>query len=475
MMAVLSAFLVADLWQFSLQKVWPMIITAIIILLIIGWLFREKLIWLMITSVIFFFLALILANYQTTKYQPPADFANRTTITGMVVERPQLDDKQKIVVDSEDYRILVNLPRYPEYKYGDTLKINGKLELPTIFDDFNYRNYLEGKQIYLVINRADSIEITGFEGGRIKSWLYQTADKFETALNKSLTEPEAAFAAGLLLGSKRGLPDSLTEQMQNSGTSHLVAISGYNITVIIVTLMMLLMILGRRNAFIITLLVTIGFVILTGGSASVVRGAIVGLIALFARVIDRRANQTNLLLLSATIILLFNPLMLLYDYGFLLSFTAFAGLIYISPLFDYLFKKDKYISKIPDFISGVLKETLSAQVMTLPLLLFAFGKFSLMAPISNVLILPMIPLVMFLTLVIGLAGMVTSNLGIITGYLGWVFLWYPLKIIEFFGKLKFAAVDFGKNAFWIVLVGYAIIVLIIYKSRRLYKRYVQLF
>jgi competence protein ComEC len=263
--------------------------------------------------------------------------------------------------------------------------------------------------------------------------------------------------------------------MQNSGTSHLVAISGYNITVIIVALMALLMVFGRRNAFIITLLVTVGFVILTGASASVVRGAIVGLIALFGRVIDRRANQTNLLLLSATIILLLNPLMLLYDYGFLLSFTAFAGLVYISPLFDYLFKKDKFISKIPEFISNVLKETLSAQVMTLPLLLFAFGKFSLVAPLSNVLILPMIPLAMLLTLVVGLGGIISGSVGVFAGYLGWIFLWYPLKVIDFFGNLKISAVDFGKNAFWIVLLGYAVIILIIYKSRRLYKRYVQLF
>ncbi len=473
MFAILFGFLVADLWRFNLLKVWPVIITVAIILLIIAWLFREKFLWLTVVSAVFFLAFLTLANYQITRFQPPPKFQNQTEIFGMVSERPQLDDKQKVVLDVSDYKILINLPRYPEYSYGQLLTVKGKLETPTVFPDFNYQNYLKGKQIYLVINRAESVKVTGNGGSKIKSWLYKIADKFEASLNKSLPEPESSFAAGLLIGSKRGLSDSLITEMQNSGTSHLVAISGYNITIIIVALMSLLVFLGRRNAFLVSLLVTILFVILTGASASVVRGAIVGLLAIFAKLIDRRANNTNLLLLAAVLILITNPLMLIYDFGFLLSFSAFAGLIYFSPILNYLFDRDKWLKRLPEFFSNPLRETLSAQAMSLPLLLLAFGKFSVIAPLSNVLILPFIPLAMAFSLGIGLLGMIHNLLGLYAGNLGWLLLKYPLLIIQILGDFKLAAFDFGKNWYFLTLGLYLLIAVILFTNRKLIRSHAQ--
>lgn len=473
MIAVILGFFTADFVLIKINQVWPLLIVLVLALIILAITLREKLITLAVVAGVTFLSALVFGNFQNQKMIPPADFTNHSQITGMVAERPQLDDKQKVVLQVEHYKILINLPRYPEYSYGQTLKISGKLETPTVFPDFNYQNYLKGKQIYLVVNRADSVEITGNGGSSIKSWLYQTANKFEAALNKSLPEPESSFAAGLLIGSKRGLSDTLITQMQNSGTSHLVAISGYNITIIIIALMSVLAFLGRKTAFSLSLLVTITFVVLTGASASVVRGAIVGLLAIFAKLIDRRANNTNLLLLAAVLILIFNPLMLLYDFGFLLSFSAFAGLIYFSPILSYLFNKDKWLKKLPEFASNPLRETLSAQAMSLPLLLLAFGKFSVIAPLANVLILPLIPTAMAFSLGIGLLGMIQNFAGVLAGYIGWLLLKYPLLVIQYCGDFKLAAFDFGKNWYWLMIGLYLVIAVILFTNRKLIRSHGQ--
>ena len=469
MLALILGLFLADLMSPGLKINLVICCSILLILLLLSYIFRSKLILLVAVSATLFVASFAYGVWQNGRFVPPQDFQNQTRIEGMIVDRPQLDDKQKIVVGVDGYKVLVNLPRYPEFSYGQVVKISGKLETPTIFPDFNYQNYLRGKQIYFVINKANRVEATGESGNKIKTWLYSVATRFENALNVSFTEPESSFAAGLITGSKRGLPDSFISAMQNTGTSHLVAISGYNITVIIVALSYLFIFLGRKWRFVATLLIIIGFVVLTGASASVVRGGIVGLLALFGKTIGRRANQTNIMLLAALLLLIFNPLMLLFDYGFLLSFAAFAGLIYLSPLLGYWFSKKKLLSRLPKIISGPLVETLSAQFMTLPILLFAFGKLSLVAPLTNPLILPMVPLAMFLAFLPGIFGMFAASLGRILGYVAWPFLTYPIKVINLFDKVPFRAVDFGKDVYIILPVSYLLISFIIYRNRRFLK------
>jgi len=462
MLAIIAGFLSSNFLLINIYQI-IILLGALLAFCIIPIIFKKDLRILVFSLIgIFFVLSYIFANQVISHYRPTKDFIQLSEISGLINEKPVLDDKQKVVLlvrnQNRDIKVLVNLPRYPEYEYGQILKIQGKLEKPVVFEDFNYQNYLKGKQIYLVINRPSQVEIIGYKGSVIKKWLYGFSNRFEKGLNRSLPEPEASFAAGLLLGSRRGLPDSLNTAMQNTGTSHLVAISGYNITIILLYLGMLLTFLGRRNKFFLLSLIATGFVILTGASASILRGSIVALLALFAKTIDRRADQTNILLLSALIMLMFNPLMLVYDYGFLLSFAAFSGLVYLSPVIEKGFDRQKSIQKIPPIILNPFRETLSAQIMTLPLLVFAFGKISLVSPITNVLILPLVPIVMLASLVTGVFAIISIKLGILFGYLSWPLLHYPLFIIELFNSFNLSAIDFGKNFLWFLFLGYGLII-----------------
>jgi competence protein ComEC len=470
MIAIIVGLIVGDLINFDLNRIWLIIIAMAFSCVVVAITLPEK--WVIACSIIGIALlgAAVYSDWQKDYWRPNDQIKNQTAVTGIVDERPALTDKQQLVLliqnQQSHYKVLVNLPRYPEYHYGDKLTASGKLEDPVVFPDFNYRNYLKGRQIYLVINRVDKIENSGFAGSKFKRVLYDIAGNFESALNRSLPEPEASFAAGLLLGSKRGLPDSLVSSMQTTGTSHLVAISGYNVTIIASVLVLLFLPFGRRFGFGLVAMTIISFVILTGASASVVRGGIMALLILFAEVVDRRANQTNILLLAAILIAIFNPLQLLYDTGFQLSFAAFAGLIYIGPVFNkFLAKKEK----IPEVVRGTLAETLSAQVFTLPILLFSVGKFSLIAPLPNVLILPLVPLAMLLSLITGIFGMMTTFLGRAAGFVSWLFLTYPIKVIDWFSKIPLASYNLKQGNLWLAIGLYILIIIIALRFSKVLK------
>lgn len=470
LLVMLSGFLVGDLVNVDLNIIWQVLAIIILSLIIVAVFFRENLIIIIVVSVIGFMIGAVYSNFRNAVFVPPKEAIKQTEIVGVIHERPALSDRQQLVLWVDDqYKVLVNVGRYPEYHYGQKLQITGTIEEPVVFPEFNYKNYLKGKQIYLVMNRVDKIEDVGFEGTKYKEILYNLANKFEASLNRSLPEPEASFAAGLLLGSRRNLPDSLNESMQITGTSHLVAISGYNITIIAGVLVILLFSLGRRTSFLLVLASIFAFVVLTGASASVVRGALVSILALFGKVMERRADQTNLLLLAAILILLFNPLMLLYDMGFLLSFAAFAGLIYLGPTLIGLFERSRLTQKSPEIIRGTLAETLGAQVFTLPILLFAFGRFSLIAPIPNILILPLVPLSMLLSFIVGIFGLISPALGNISGYVAWLFLFYPLKVIELFSKIPLASYNLKQGNLALAVILYIIITLVTLRFIKKYK------
>lgn len=448
----------------NLKIFWPFYASIIIVFIIIGWLAANKFVWLGAGCAISLIVSLIVGASIIRAHKPKDGFI-QTSIVGQIIERPVLDDKQKIVLKVDETLVLINLPRYPEYRYGQSVEVIGKLEEPAVFPDFNYKNYLLGRNIYFVVNRAESVKVVSKNGSsKIKEWLYFVAGRFEETLNKSLPEPEASFAAGLLLGSKRGLSDELVLNLQRSGTSHLVAISGYNITIIVVVLSMLLTPFGRRLGFILNLVVICAFVILTGGSASVVRGAIIGLITVFAKVINRRADLANILLLSAVGIIFTNPYKLLYDAGFLLSYAAFIGIVYLAPHLRWYAAKKHLPVKF--FAVSLLIETLSAQIFALPLLIYFFGQLSIIAPITNILILPVIPLAMGLIAVAGLAGLVVPLAGQWLGYLSWPFLKYPLFIIEYFGRMELSAVVLPGKKLWLFIIMYLVIITYLYLNRK---------
>lgn len=344
-----------------------------------------------------------------------------------------------------DEKVLITTDLYPEFGYGDLISIGGKLQSPKNFDDFDYVNYLAKDGIFSLayypkiykIMQKDFFrpkEISIFENLKISLFknIFKVKKAFEESVERIIAEPNAALVNGILLGSRQNIPQDLKEAFNKTGTTHILAISGYNITIVGLYISSLLMFFMRRQkAFWFTVLGITLFTILTGASASVVRAAIMGILVLVAYREGRFYSMTNSLVFAGALMIVLNPKILRFDVGFQLSFLATMGLIYLSP-----FIRDK-LERMPNLWN--FKEnfiaTASAQIMVLPVILYNFGRFSLLSLPANVLILPAVPLTMFFGFVAGILGLIWSRLGEITGLIAWFLAEYEILVTKLFSSI----------------------------------------
>ena len=262
--------------------------------------------------------------------------------------------------------------------------------------------------------------------------IFSIKNNFESAVARSIPEPNASFINGILLGSRQNIPDDLKEAFNETGTTHILAISGYNIMIISWAVLTGLVIFFRRKtAFWLSVITICAFVVLTGASASVVRAAVMGLLLLFAQGYGRLYSPKNSIVFTGAAMVYFNPFVLKFDIGFQLSFAAILGLMYLYP---YLNSK---LNKVPKL--GTLKEitlmTLSAQIAVAPFLIYYFNNFSLVSLPVNVLILPFIPAAMFVGFISGLAGMAFLPLGQAVGWFAWAITTYQIETVKLFAKI----------------------------------------
>jgi competence protein ComEC len=291
--------------------------------------------------------------------------------------------------------------------------------------------------------------------------IFDLKNVFSDSVDRSVLEPNASFINGILLGERSAIPLSLKEAFRRTGMVHILAISGYNVTIIVSLIYaLLLLILRRSKAFWFALLGIFAFTVLTGASASVVRAAIMGSLVILAHKEGRIYSSSRALAFTAALMVAFDPLVIQEDIGFLLSFAATLGMLYLVPVFD------KYVRRIPGFYGTkeAAVTTLSAQIMVLPLLLYFFGSVSPLSVVVNIMVLPLIPLAMLLGFVVGLVGIVSLNLAIILGYLPWLVTTVQIKIIEFFGK--FEMWDFSFNLALMIFV-YGLILYILIRNGEL--------
>lgn len=351
-------------------------------------------------------------------------------------------------------KILATVPLFPQYQYGQKVEFQAKLQEPKDFPDFSYKNYLSRFGVNAVVYYP-KIKVTGFAGNKIKNLILLIKQKFVMSTDLILPEPQASFLGGLLLGTRRAIPQDILDKFSATGTSHMVAISGYNITIIANAMYWLFSGLRKRLAFSLSVLGIIMFVIMTGATASVIRAGIMGGLVLLALNIGRVYAVGNALAFTAAVMLVFNPQILVFDTGFQLSFAALLGIIYFVPVLEY------YFTRLPNWISRYLLPTLAAQIFTLPILLLNFGLLSVVAPLTNVLTLPLVPITMLFGFLAGLAGLVWTTLALPFAGMAWLFLTYILKIVDLTSRLPFASktVHFS---FFSLLIYYLVIALILF-------------
>ncbi|MGB9847926.1 MAG: ComEC/Rec2 family competence protein [Minisyncoccia bacterium] len=348
------------------------------------------------------------------------------------------------------------------FQYGDKIIFSGKFEEPASFSNFDYKSYLAKSNIYSVVNYPQIKVIGSHQGFWLNNFLYGIKNCFQKQINNVFPEPEKSFLNGLLLGEKKTLDKNLEVALQKTGTIHLIALSGFNITIITNAVYSFLIFLGiaRPKAFWLVIIFILLFVILTGASPSIVRAGIMGGILVLSYKIGKPYQIKNALFFAAFLMLLLNPKILRFDMGFQLSFAATLGLIYLSPFFNRLFQVEK-----PSFLNWreVIATTFSAQSAVLPLLIFRFGYISLISPIANVLIISLIPYTMLLGFIAIILSYLNLWLGIVFGFFPYLLLHFEVLLIKMFGSLPFATLNFGRFSeiiFWLVVAFYIFVYLL---------------
>ncbi len=268
---------------------------------------------------------------------------------------------------------------------------------------------------------------------RDQSWLERVRQRFFVGVKTALSEPMASFALGLLIGVRALIPKSMQAQLALVGLSHLVAVSGYNLTIIVAAVHRLLERYGRGVALVASLWLIGGFLAVTGASPSIVRASIVSILALAAAYYGRRFNPLTLIALVAAMTAWYRPTYL-SDLGWLLSFLAFFGILVVAPAVEARLGNPK------SNLVKLFTESVTAQLMTIPLIMYSFAQLSIVSPLTNLIILPLVPLAMLLSFTAGIAGMVTPAFA---GWVAWpadLMLRFMLGIVDWFAHLPLAGV-----------------------------------
>jgi competence protein ComEC len=363
-------------------------------------------------------------------------------IEATVVSVERTTEDQKLVLgeieiggEVHEDKMLLFIPAFDSLQYGDRIRFSCRLESPEPFDGFAYDQFLESRDIYkLCFLHESPLHISEGHGNTLLFTLAGIRSYFIHSSIEIFGEPHGTLLSGLLFGQEL-FTDNWDDRLQKTGTTHIVAASGYNVALVTWLLFGLLTWLGikRQKAFWVLLAGIVLFVLIAGADAAVVRAGVMGGLILVARTIGRRASMVNVLLLTAILMLLVNPLILRYDVGFQLSMLSTIGLIYFTP---WLSQKLKFIPEAYTLRES-MGATLAATVATLPIIILQFNQIALLAPIANILILPLLPYTMFFGAMALLVGTLWINFAIVLSAPGWLLLSIVLGIIRFLSELSF--------------------------------------
>jgi len=398
--------------------IWPsLIIVAAIGFFLFSFRLKQILLFILVCSVGYFYHDLYVVLHTSE-----VPLGEEHTYTGLVVGEPEYGIKSTAFdlelekPDGDPLRVYLSPTN--AIHYGDIISFQGIAEESS-----------NGK-VYMVSFPENVLILEKKKGNPIKETLFGIKEKLVDNLKAVLPSEKAALMSGILLGERAEFTPALEEAMRLSGTTHIVALSGYNIAILVATLSSgLAYVCSRRKAFWLSLAAIPAFVIMTGAEASVVRAGIMGFIMLLAVQQERVYSLRNAITLTAAAMLVYNPRLLSEDVGFQLSFAALLGIVYVYP---WLTKRLRW--KNGGFLNWKTSalQTLSAQLSVLPIILSTFGFVSPTAPITNILILEFIPLTMLAGLLTALTGFFSYYLSAFIGWGANLLLSYEIFIIRFF-------------------------------------------
>ncbi len=408
-----------------------------------------------------------LAHYNGSPERPV-----RATVTGVVLRPPdERDTRLRVRIEAESIalgqgqeplpvagRALFTVDRYPGLRYGDRIAVRGQLEAPPVFEGFDYREYLARRGVLTMIQQPEVRVLEHAAGHWFWQTLYTVRLEAQEVIARLLPEPEAGLLTGILLGVESGIDPALYDEFNRTGVSHIIVISGFNITVIAGMMTAIFArLLGPKRAFGPVVAGIILYVLLVGADAVVMRAGIMGILVVWATYLGRQSTAAVSLFAAGMVMTLANPLTL-WDVGFQLSFVATLSLILFSAPMTRRFEA-AVRRRLPGgiaptligFLNDALIVTLAATVLTLPLIAYYFGRVSIVSPLTNLLVLPVQPPVMIwggLAVIAGLPAALHPALEAVLWPVArvlalapWLALHWTVLVVQALAALPFASVE----------------------------------
>lgn len=382
-------------------------------------------------------------------------------------------NRRVVVTTATGTKVLVNYDNYFEPKIGEPVKFSGDI-IAAAEDEYYQENpgYFLIKGIdYVAKDAVLEPEVSGgTKYGTSSSRLYyyirgilvKWRKSLEGRLLGVLPPSVAGLAIGILLGNKDYISNIQYSAFVAIGLVHIMALSGYNITIIADNIEKVAKNISFRIAGWASLVSIWLFVLATGLSASVVRAAIMTTVLLLAKRFGRQSDSLVAVLLTAAIMVGLNPYILRYDIGFQLSFAALTGIILLGPSLKRSFQQ------LGRNFSEIISATIGAQLFTMPILSFYFGQVSPISLIANILVLPFIPTIMLVSFTVGLISFLSEWLAVRLGYVLWLLLGYVTQIVQSLSAISLPGQNLKMSP--MVLVGsYLLIMEIIMIARHRYQ------
>ncbi|MBN1331769.1 ComEC/Rec2 family competence protein [Candidatus Dojkabacteria bacterium] len=369
-----------------------------------------------------------------------------------VPEKGSYNKKCRVKGENFEGLAIASFPKTSKIHYGDVIEGEFFLKEPEMVEDFDYKEYLKTQGIFY------QVKVQGYwVVGHKKSFFERIAlfrEDLSVRVRKILPEPHASLAAGLVWGERASMPEDFSKNLSNTGTTHIIAVSGFNVSVIVLLLLKLAGVIHRKYVIWLTAFLLFCFLVLVGfDNLPAMRAGIMGYTVLFSKTIGRKTSILSLLAIAVLVLSIMNPLSV-FTVSFQLSFAATVGIVGLSKSIE----RSSVVEKYKKFL-GELPATLSAILLTTPVSMLNFETFSIVALFVNLLVLPVVTILTFYSAIVVTVSLISLPTAKIAAFPLILIMDYIIRVINFFGGLPFASVKIVGLTGWLVLIIYLTILL----------------
>ncbi|MDD5021575.1 MAG: ComEC/Rec2 family competence protein [Endomicrobiaceae bacterium] len=414
-------------------------------------LFKRPVITVLVLYVLIIILLNYFGNFSAINRSSLIGYTDniRITLTGKIINEPVIkNNRQQFILETTGLnnnpikeKTFVYAPLFNDLKYGDIIELSGKLQIPpspAFPGNFDYGKYLNRQNIYTLFYASD-FELLEQKPSSIKSFALKTKNDISNKLTNYFKLPYSSILQAMLIGDKSSLEQETKNIFVNTGLIHILVVSGLHVGfgVVIFIFLFKLFNLPLKYVYLLTIPAIFFYTIMTGANPPAIRASIMASCILLSLVLNREPLIYNAIALSALIILIFNP-QELFTASFQMSFLATLGIIYLYPKINNIFGKIK--NKYLKWFWNVASVTLSAQIALIPILIFYFGKLSVISFVANILIVPIVGFLIGLSLVFYISTFLSGYLALAFAILLSGLLNIILGIIQILSNFNFSMI-----------------------------------